>query len=210
MIIKNVSIDLDETVMPFIPGYLIFRNGRHQTRWRSEHIIDYAFCNVFNNHPGDNTVDVVDYENSDWYWQCTKPFPGAVRTIQRLAREGYHLFGNTSRQWQASGVTLAFLKAHFKSLKYFTDFGFGNRYPLNTGESYVSKIEFCDRFGANLHIDDSLSEAFFMASLGMTVILFDYQGKTAWNQRDNLPPNIIRAKSWLEVYQTINRLTAGD
>ena len=194
--------------MPFIPGYLDFRNQRRNTKWPPQKITNYHLSQIFGSRDEDETIDVVDYEKSDWYWQCTKPFPSAIETVKKLFKDGFNLFRNTSRQWEISRVAIAFLKAHFKSLKYFSDFGFGNRYPLNNNESHILKIEYCDRFSADLHIDDSLSEALFLARHGRTVILFDYQGKTAWNQCDVLPPNIIRVKSWPEVYQTIKRLTA--
>ncbi|MEK6826183.1 MAG: hypothetical protein AABX90_00975, partial [Nanoarchaeota archaeon] len=63
-----------------------------------------------------------------------------------------------------------------------------------------SKAEVCREIGIDAIVEDSLEYAQECAVEGKKVVLLD----CPWNQSEDLPPNIHRAKSWNEVLGYLN------
>ena len=126
-----------------------------------------------------------------------EPIPEAVQAIKYLSRY-YDFIGVTSRPEYVAEATGKWLEKHFGVLKaVFTSFIMGATTHQGT---VLSKTEVCQDIGATYMIEDHLHHALPVSASGVTVLLFDQ----LWNQKDDLPDNVIRVQNWQEIREYLD------
>lgn len=122
-----------------------------------------------------------------------------------LQRHGHDLVVVTSRQLHIEAHTRAWITRHYDTI--FREVVFGNHWGKEGKK--VSKKDLCRALGASVLIDDSLAYTREAAADGIQAILFDLDGKYAWNKIDHAYKpvhDVIRVRNWQETVNMILKL----
>ena len=113
----------------------------------------------------------------------------------------------TARQYELKDVTANWLKKHFSLDQ--DRLHIANHYS-NNAFAKRSKSQICKEIGAHLLIDDNLDYAIDVATSGVPVLLFDWEGQYNWNKPScdqQLPPNVHRVTSWTGIVQKTREIS---
>lgn len=134
------------------------------------------------------------------YFKNQPVIPGAQEALPKLRGLGFELVVVTSRQFKIAQDTRMWLEHNFPKGT-FKDVAFGNHWGLEGHK--VTKKELCQKLGASLLIDDSLSYIQEVSQCGIKGLLFDLDGKYPWNKTSELPVGVTRVHSWDQVVDRV-------
>jgi 5'(3')-deoxyribonucleotidase len=120
-----------------------------------------------------------------------KPYDGAIEAIAKL-KQKYDLQVITARHPFFKKATIRWINKYFPND--FTDIDFVH-YKTPFGPKN-HKSEICKRVGAEIILDDKMSNALDCSSFGIRVYLF---GKHNLRRRNNLPKGISWVRDWSDV-----------
>lgn len=192
---KKIGFDLDDVLMDFNNSLCIFHNREYGTTYSRNDIFTFNLEKVWNCGREQAVRRVLDFYDSELHTNIL-PVIGAVDGILAL-KDSYDLYIVTAKPEALKDQTYRWLHKHFYHA--FKDVYFTNHF-LGEGPRR-SKGEICRELGIDLFIDDSLENAYSIATVGVPVLLFD----TPWNQEDVAPP-IHRVKGWEQI---VYEITAG-
>ena len=112
---------------------------------------------------------------------------------KQLIKKGYELHLVTSRPGAIEKDTKTWIENHFPGK--FKNLHHAYNSHIHKPGSKKLKWEICKEIGAEILIDDFLTNALSCAENGISVFLMD----NPWNQTEDLPANVIRVKSWKEI-----------
>jgi uncharacterized HAD superfamily protein len=114
---------------------------------------------------------------------------GAKETLEKLSRQGHHIYLLTGRYEFLRDITQSWLKE--KGIPY------TQLHMLNMGEKYLANIQQMD-----LIVEDSLEDALEWCQRVKTVLIFDQP----WNRTLNVRSLTRRVYNWNQIYQVIQNL----
>ena len=126
-----------------------------------------------------------------YHHDMVEPVQGAVTEVKVLSAT-FDLHIVTSRCESLRGITEHWLERHFAQL--ITDIHFTNNFGTKHPERQRSKSSVCQSIGAVALIDDALSHASEVASVGIPVVL----PNRPWN-RGVTPDGVVRVDYWHEI-----------
>ncbi len=189
----NIAIDIDEVLAQFLQGVIDYHNHTYKTNLVADQFKSYYFWETWGGTREQAIKKVADFSKSDFYTNI-KPVDGAQEAIQTL-KQNHSLFVVTARPETMEKETLSWLNRHFPDC--FQEVVFTNHWA--DGCEAISKGDVCDRFGAELHIEDNIDYAKECLNGKRHVLLMDQP----WNQSNSLPDGVTRVFSWEEILKLI-------
>ncbi len=188
---KVIAVDADEILAAFIDHFLIYHNEKYQTKVEKEKIYSFKLDPIF------KLTEVEFLRRMDEYYESGEvlnilPVEGSIEGINNLLEKGYRLEIVTARPPFFKELTIEWVSKHFPKKFEQIHFAFN---PYNSNSMKITKSQICKQIGAKVLIDDNIVNAQDCAENGITVYLMD----APWNQTEDLPENIIRVKSWMEI-----------
>ena len=190
-----IACDLDEVLGQYLIGYIEHYNNKFGTCHARDDFHSYDFSKVQGKHVNEIAATISEFHESPAFIENYPLLPGSVEGVNQLQSIGdVHVV--TARQYELKDVTEKWLKKHF--MLEHDRLHIGNHFSNNSFEKR-SKSQICRQIGAGLLIDDNLDYAIDVATSGVPVILFDWDGQYKWNKPQDgqqLPTNIHRVTSW--------------
>lgn len=187
----RIAVDMDDVVVDFIGGLLAAVKTEYDVEIPIESIVDWDLKPILN--------PIIDRKGGwwgwlrdrEWLWANFDVIDGAIGSIDRLRRDGHWVEMVTSKpDWAEHNV--------FKWLgKWRPAF---QRVTICKVED--KKVDFTD---ADVLIDDKPSHCADFVASGRKAILFT----AAHNRAGYLPAGVIRADSWREVLEIVERMDNG-
>lgn len=195
---KNIAVDLDEVLFPFVSPFCAYINKHHLLKDRTiseDDFHNYNFADILN-VSNERSNEIVDaFQNSDEF-KNLHPIDGAVEYIKKLTKT-YNLFIVTSRKIEIKEQTEAIIKKYFDGM--FISITFGNQYGSNHKKK--SKIDICDSLKCVLLIDDNINYVKQMSNANKNAILF---GSYPWNiSFENNDKYILPIRRWKVIHLAI-------
>ncbi len=190
----RIAIDVDEVLADQLSGLIAFHNAEYGTTLQRGDFATYRFWETWGGTREEAIEKTRAFHQSSAAAHIA-PVVGAQDAVQKLSRQ-HELIVVTARWNDIAAETQQWIAEYFPQA--FSQFHFANHYALD-GSPERTKLEICQEIGADLLIDDSLSNVTDMAYAGKRGILLDYP----WNQSDELPQGVLRARSWSEVLRSI-------
>lgn len=192
---KVVAVDFDEVTADFISYFIYFHNLMYKTNMSRDQMLSYYLHQDFDTDKEEMGIRFAEFRSFKLLEQL-KPAMGAIAGIKKLMDLGFVPHFVTARPQSIEKETRVWLKKHFKDI----DFPIHFTHP-ESGQPKLKKSKICHSIGAKIIIDDHIDNALDCAENGITVYLMD----APWNQRESLPDNVIRVKSWKEILRRINQ-----
>lgn len=201
-----IACDLDEVLGQYLVGYIDHYNSKFGTSHVLADFHSYDFSKVHNKEVSEISSVISEFHESPAFTHHYPVLPGSVQGVDELRQIGdVHVV--TARQYELKDLTSRWLKHHFS---FDTDrLHIANHYSNNSYEKR-SKSQICKQIGAHVLIDDNLDYAIDVATSGVPVVLFDWEGQYNWNKPkidQRLPDNIHRVTSWNAVVQKTREIS---
>lgn len=178
-----MGTDLDDTIIEFVAGFIVYHNRVYGTALARHHFTDFDWHGILGCSEDEASRRVVEFFHSDEH-QLLDAVPGAKEALL-LLRAKYNVIGITARSPERAPRLLQVVTRLFGDV--FTDVHFlGQQKP---------KGDLCAKLGVRFMVDDGLHNARSVGERGIRVYLMD----TPWNQCEVLPPNTIRVFHWNDV-----------
>lgn len=187
-----IAVDIDEVLFPNVPTLLPFYNKVSGTDIRQEQMKTY-FIEDITGETLESILGKIEAYLKTEHYNEGQPIEGSIESIKKL-RERFKLVLVTSRQHFWRGVTEEFINTHFEDQ--FDELHY--THTVKSPNDDRPKLDICVEIGAELLIDDSLSNVTKCAAGGIKAILF---GDYPWNQTDKLPIGVTRCKDWPAVLE---------
>jgi uncharacterized HAD superfamily protein len=188
-----IAIDIDDVIVESSPRLTEYYNKTYRT----DLTLEDMYSNDLERWKAADTATAIarveEYLATDEF-RSIPPLREAIASIHRLDKR-HELHVITGRSLAIAVATTDMLHEYFPDI--FQSITFTDMY----GHKRRSKTEICQELGADLLIEDHLGHALPVARSGTNVLLF---GDYPWNQIDELPGNIRRAKNWAAVEEYIN------
>lgn len=187
-----VAVDIDDVLLESGAAIIADYNRRFGTRllpgdYYGQHDLS-AWGNV---DPTTAIQRVEEYVQSVTFIN-REPMRSVADSLRHLA-ERYELHAVTGRGDLVRDATNVWLEQYFPAV--FVSANFSNMYDA---QKRRSKGEICVEMGASFLIDDHIPHAKSAADHGLKVVLY---GDYPWNQTDELPQGVVRAKDWPAVLE---------
>ncbi len=189
---RVIAIDIDEVTADFISYFIYFHNLMYKTKMTKNEVLNYSLYKAFETDKDEMSIRFAEF-SALHLLERIAPVEGAVEGIKALIKKGYQPKLVTARPKVIEKETKNWLKIHFRGIDlplYFS---------RDKNDHSIKKSIICADIGAKILIDDHLDNAYDCASEGITVFLMD----APWNKTEDLPANVIRVKSWLEILKKI-------
>ena len=190
-----LAVDIDEVLFPFMVTMLDHTNSTYGLSHSIDEVKDFDL--KFWNISASEAIERVHAVSSMDHRTVTA-LPYAKSSLVLLKAQ-YQIFIVTSRHEEFRARTEEWLAHNFSDL-YDKLIMTGNHY---SGRQFRSKAEVCLELGVSMLVDDQLHYAKESAQLGLPCILF---GDYPWNQADNLPDGVVRARDWNEVVKALEQV----
>lgn len=191
-----IAVDIDEVLAGFIDYFIEYHNLTYKTQVSKENVLHFDIHEIFGITKEEAMVRMVRF-GEEGHNLKMGPVPGSVAGVDALFKKGYELHLVTSRPKAIRLETESWIEKYFPG-KFTGLHNAFNSYIHEEG-SKKKKWEICKDLGAQLLIDDFLSNVLDCAEHGITGILMD----GPWNQRQDLPKNVIRVKSWKDIVEKL-------
>ncbi len=189
---KIIAVDIDEILAGFIDYFIEYHNLTYKTRVTRDKVFSFDLHEVFE-VTKEEIMDRMVKFGQEGHNVRISLVPGAKNGIDALLKKGYELHLVTARPTVIKPETELWINKHFPDK--FTDLHNAFNSNIHQEGSKKKKWEICKEIGASVLIEDHLENAIGCAENGIRVYLMD----TPWNQTENLPPEVIRVKSWEEI-----------
>lgn len=185
-----LALDLDELLFPFAENFLKYVNNERGTGFSIDDIPGYLFKGL----PDIPLPEVLQLIGAFLTRTGLQPLPlqGAVEAVEQLKHQ-FELVVVTARYDELKEATLAWLQTYFPDM--FERIVLCNSFAV-TRPNTRTKVDVCLELGAVALVDDSVAHVTEMATDGKRGVLF---GDYPWNQTDELPEGVTRARNWDEV-----------
>ncbi len=193
---KKIGFDLDDVLLNFSDVLRDHMNEKYKKNVQRDEINTFFIEEVFGISPIDARETIDNFFFHDDHIRAL-PVNGSQEVIERLS-ENNTLHIITAKPDTLEEITKEWLSRHFPDK--FEAVYFANWFANN--EKKRKKSEICLEQETDIFIDDSLDTAVDVSSIGIPVLLFN----TPWNQRENLPHNVTRVYSWVDIEREINNL----
>ena len=204
---RVIACDIDEVMGQYLAGYIRFANERLGRAYTFEDFNSYDFIKVQKDLTYVEIQDLVyEYQDSHHFREGYSVLPGAQEGVKQLSCLG-DLQLVTARQHSLREITTAWVNKHFGIDG--SKIHMANHYDRSASAPRRTKGEICKEINAAVLIDDSLEYALDVASHGIPVVLFDWQGRYGWNKPMNgksVPENIHRVTDWQEAVSKAEEL----
>ncbi len=191
----RIGIDIDDVVVEYLKSFLDYVEKKEGKKFLYEEIFDYSFQDILG-VSREEIWNLVKGHESDEIIINLDLIENSKESIE-LLNNVHKIFFITSRNTKIKNTTLLFFEKHFPN---------HNFKILFSGENWDngnrSKQEICKDYGIEIFIEDNLDYALDCATNGIKVFLID----KPWNQKENLPENIIRVKDWKDILVKIEGL----
>lgn len=188
---ETIALDIDEVLFPFIPQFVRWHNGVHQTNFRSDDFFTYEFDAVLGLSVSDTVSRVHEFLEQRDNHENVAPIEGSENAVYALA-ERYSLVAVTARNPRFRAVTEVYLNDCFGgNIEHVELIG----HPASM-EACKSKAEACQKLGVAALIDDSVRHVNGCVDNGIDGILF---GDYPWNGDDELREGVTRCRDWPDV-----------
>lgn len=184
-----IAIDVDEVLATLLNPVIDYHNDMYNTSLTREKFQSYNWWETWGGTKEEAIAKFYDFWETD-YPNRIRPIEGSIEGVKAIKKK-HELIVITSRQLDFEEQTKKWIQQYFPDT--FTQVHFTNALP-RSGETR-RKVEICLETGAEVLIEDNLSQASECAKAGVRVFLFD----CPWNQSESLPQNITRVKSWDEI-----------
>lgn len=192
---KVIAVDIDEVTADFISYFIYFHNLMYKTNMTKDQVSSYFLHKAFDTDKEEMGIRFAEFRSLRLLERIS-PSEGAIDGIKKLIKLGFSPHFVTARPQTIEKETRNWLKKHFKDIEfpiYFTHSG--------SKQPKLKKSEICRLIGAKILIDDHIENALDCAENGIKVYLMD----APWNQRESLPQNVIRVKSWREILSKLSK-----
>lgn len=182
----TILIDMDDTIEDLLGSWVEALNRKHGTSVHADDITDWDLTRFF---PTLDRYEVFAPVFEDEFWGTVKPKKDAARYIKKLKDDGHTIYICTNSNYKT-------LKAKMdKVLFRYFDFLSWNDVIITNRKQLIN---------ADFLIDDAVHNLIGGKYKG---ILMDAPHNRDFNENEQ---QIIRVKSWEEIYELINRLTQED
>lgn len=186
-----IAVDIDDVIYPMVPSLIEYLDINHSVRLTPGDFKEYDIRKVWGGGPEEATKIFEAYKHHVGI-EVT-PIKGAAEALQKLS-QNYEVIVLTARDISNFPRTSAWVEQHFPQI--FKDVHLvGNKHDSKT---YRTKAEVCLELGVYCLVDDNLNTVLETYAVGVKTVLF---GNYSWNQTDNLPDGVTRAKNWKEVLE---------
>jgi uncharacterized HAD superfamily protein len=179
----KIGLDIDGVVADSFPVFLRELN-KHYGKDITE-IYDYDMSKVYD-VAWEDLGDFFD-QNVEYLFSAPKPMEGAVDTIHSWLGEGHEIVYITARKCGLEEEV---------TLKWFDQHRIPRDKTVFVGGA--SKTFAAKEFGVDVFIEDFMSNALEIASIGVPVLLFD-----APYNRGKMPKGVTRCLNWKEVKEQV-------
>jgi uncharacterized HAD superfamily protein len=184
---EKIGIDIDEVIVEFMSGYLVFHNKKYKTNYNLNDITNYHLWIAGLHKTKEESVeDVNEFSNSIHFNSLL--LGKNVKSNLELVLKKYDSYFISSRSKLLKEKTKDFFYSNFSNNKYKFIF---------SGEIYggKSKAEICKEEGIHKMIEDNADYAFDCAKKGIITFLID----KPWNKNHRKHKNIIKVKDWKDL-----------
>jgi uncharacterized HAD superfamily protein len=195
----NIGIDIDDTIVEYMKGYLEFYNKKKGTNFILDDVFSYSQVEVMK-IPGEEAKQLIfEFGESEKFMDLDF-FPGAKDSISSLENGEHKIFFITSRPEREREKTKKFLEKNFPK----------NNFELHlSGERWgklKSKGEICEELCVEVMVEDNEHYALDCAKRGIKTFLVD----RPWNKEYEKHENIIRVENWEEIMEVLNKFIYGE
>ncbi|MDR1300263.1 MAG: hypothetical protein LBK50_00995 [Candidatus Nomurabacteria bacterium] len=198
----KIVVDIDDVLADMVPALI-------------ERINDLMGSNLGVEDYTENMGDVLGLEleevsrlfdeffaNSNPFYSSLKPIEQAREALQRLSHD-YDIVALTSRRQSTESVTKKWLEQNLGGLV--GEVHFSGAFETITADSHKrNKNEQLLMLDADWLIDDQPKHVNSAAELGIKAILF---GDYPWSDRQDIHPDVLRARDWVGVLRIIEGAT---
>ncbi len=187
---ETIAIDIDDVLLPHFQDLITYYNRLYGTSLTLEDNNSQDPANWGTDSREEAIRRVQKFFDTDEFIN-SQPFSEAKEAVAELARS-FKLIIITARYTVIEETTRNWLSRHFSEI--FQEIHFTSMYSLDGKER--TKADVCKEAKANWLVDDSYEHIIGASKVGVNGILF---GDYPWNQHNDLPKNVTRAKDWDEV-----------
>ena len=188
-----IATDIDEVLADFTTAFCEYHNEKHKTHFQKKDFFTYDFFKVYKITEKEMNNRLADFFETE-YIKEIKPIEGAYEGVKKL-RENHGVIIITSRPESIQKETNEWIVKNFSGC--FSKIYYSYQPHFSCGE--FNKYEICDKKGVELFIDDQLKYGLNVSKIGIKTLLFD----SPWNQRENLPENLVRVKNWNQIVDEV-------
>lgn len=193
-----IGIDLDDTLLKFVPNFIPYLNKKYGTDYRYEDFYTFEFWDFLAEdipeYSRDKGIeDVYDFTDSTPFWEFN-PIKGAQDAVKEL-KDIDDLVIVTARSSSIAEKTEMSLDAYFKG--FFNDIFYTKQVSIY--EEGISKGDICDKIGIDIFIDDALHNAVDCSRNGREVYLLN----RPWNKDKEDTNGFIRMDYWEDIVEDI-------
>tara|TARA_Y100000034_G_C6878007_1_gene401825 strand:+ start:439 stop:1050 length:612 start_codon:yes stop_codon:yes gene_type:complete len=189
-LVMLIAVDIDDVIAEFMDGFIQFHNEKYGTSLVKKDLVDYSFWRVLKEEREEGIKRIYNFIDSSNFKEIL-PAEGAFEVLNLLKEEN-ELVIITSRPKSFTKQTEEWIKNHFPGIFSKIHFSY-NRDIQKKGNKTKNKI--CEELKVDIFIEDSLEYSEECVSEGTKVLLLN----KPWNQREELPHNLIRIQDWNEV-----------
>ncbi|PIN73242.1 hypothetical protein COV20_03355 [Candidatus Woesearchaeota archaeon CG10_big_fil_rev_8_21_14_0_10_45_16] len=189
----KIGVDIDGVLVDFVSGFLQYYNLKYGTDLKYNDATTYYMEEAFG-LPQDKISSIMNEYLRSHAFVRMQLIPGSKEAIGNLSsRHSLHII--TARSSDIYDRTVGWLHHNFPGC--FSKILFSN----SPGLPKMSKAAICKQQGVSILVEDSLENALTCSAAGVTVFLMD----CPWNQRGQLPENVIRVSDWQEIVETLQK-----
>lgn len=206
-----IAIDIDDVLSLSAEGLVAYTNERWGTHLKVE---DYGedWGKMWQiEHDTEEMEKRAEEVHAVGVFGRTDPKDDAKRVLEKL-HESFRITLVTSRRRRLSEETDAWIQKHFYGV--IDDIVYAGIYDRDGGRLTkhherlaATKQNVLRELSPAYFIDDQLKHCYAATELNIRTILF---GGYSWNQDPNLPKNIMRCRTWLEVEKYFDSKQDGD
>ena len=183
----KIAVDLDDTLADSLTSFIEFYNKNYKPKIKYEDFIAYTLNEIIGISKEEENKILEQFDNSK-YCDEVKPIKGAVEAIKKIIKK-HEIVVITQRLKRFETKTRLWLAKYFPEIK--DVFFIRNEYH----KLVKSKAEICKEIGADILIDDAISNVVACEKAGIKVIVINYP----WNQNKIFGKLVRRVKSWEEI-----------
>lgn len=196
----KIGVDIDGVLADFVNHFLGHYNEKNGTNFKYQDVKTFNFEDVAKVPSEVMDKELDTYMQSDEFSEI-QPLKDSIKHINILEAK-YELIIITSRPTYLVDETKRWLKHYYKNSFKHVLFS-KNVWTDDRKSGNKSKAELCMESGVNIMIEDGIEYALDISAKEITVLLVD----SPWNQKKDLPNNVIRVHDWNEILIQIQKIS---
>ncbi len=194
-----IAVDIDETIIKFIPYFLKWHNIKYGTAVKSIDLDNFDMSEKLECPSGAYVDRIFEFYDTR-IMKKLSPIEGAVESMDYLS-EKHKIIAITARSKQLEQITQNSIDKYFRN-------SIENLYL--TGEwienNNNSKAKICKEYGVDILIDDRPKYCCDAIDVGTKSILFNLKGNYGWGDQTINMENLYHSTSWKETIETIDNI----